>query len=78
VAVGAAVDDEPARAADPLAAVVVERDRLLALLDQALVDDVEHLEKRHLRADVGRLVRDEAALGLRVLLPPDFERDLHL
>ena len=49
---GAAVDDDAAGAADALAAVVVERDRLLALRDQALVDDVEHLEERHVGADV--------------------------
>ena len=34
-AVGLAVDHQPARAADALAAVVVERDRLLALGDRA-------------------------------------------
>ena len=77
-AVRPAVDDDAAGAADALAAVVVEGDRVLALLDQALVDDVEHLEERHVRADVGRLVGDEAARRLRVLLPPDLERDLHL
>ncbi len=38
-----------AHAADPLAAIVIEGDRLLALLDEPLVHDVEHLEKRHVR-----------------------------
>ena len=42
-----AVDHHAAHAADAFAAIVVEGDRLLALLDQALVDDVEHLEERH-------------------------------
>ncbi len=42
----------PAHAADALAAVVIERDRLLAVGDQLLVDHVEHLEERHVGVDV--------------------------
>ena len=72
------VDDEAAGPADALAAVVVEGDRVFALEGEGLVEDVEHLEKGHLGIDVGRLVGDEAAFRLRVLLPPDLERDLHL
>ena len=60
-AVGLAVDHQRARAADALAAVVVEGDRLLALGDEALVDEVEHLEERHVVADAGRVVGVEAA-----------------
>jgi hypothetical protein len=45
--VGHAVDDHAARAADALAAVVVEGDGILALGDEALVHDVEHLEEGH-------------------------------
>ena len=41
-----AVDHEAAGAADPLAAVVLEGDRLLAALGELLVEDVEHLEER--------------------------------
>ena len=48
-------------AADALAAVVVERDRLAALLDQALVEHVEELEERHVGADVVDLVGLERA-----------------
>ena len=70
-AVGRAVDDHAAGAADAFAAVVVEGDRLLALADEALVDDVEHLQERHVRRDVGRVVGDEPPLALAVLLPPD-------
>ena len=44
-AVGLAVDHERAGAADSLAAVVRERDRLLALRGQLVVHDVEHLEE---------------------------------
>ena len=50
--VGHAVDHETAHAADALAAIVIERDRLLALRDQAFVDHIQHLQKRHVRADV--------------------------
>ncbi len=77
-AVGTAVDDHAARAADAFPAVVVEGDRVLALPDQPLVDDVEHLEEGHLLVDVAGLVGDEAARGFRVLLAPDLESDLHL
>ena len=68
--VGDAVDHLRAGAADPLAAVVVEDDRLFAALDQVLVDFVEHLEKRHVGADVLRLVLLESPLVLGVLLTP--------
>ena len=44
----------PHDAADALAAVVVERDRLAVLVDQLLVDVVEHLEERRVVGD-GRL-----------------------
>ena len=72
-AVRLAVDDDAALAADPLAAVVVEGDRLLAPRDQPLVDHVEHLEERHVGADVAGLVGHEPPLGLAVLLPPDVQ-----
>src|SRR5262245_3283797 len=63
-AVGLAVDHHPAGAADPLAAVVLEGDGLLALGDQPLVDRVEHLEEGHVRADAPGLldVGDHLAL----------------
>jgi hypothetical protein len=77
-AVRPAVDDDAARAADALAAVVVERDRVFALLREVLVHDVEHLEERHVRIDVVRLVADELAGRLRVLLAPDVQREVHL
>src|SRR2546426_807820 len=72
-----AVDHEATRAADTLAAVVLERDRRLAAIDQLLVDDVEHLEKGHVRADVLRLVGDQAAAGAPALLAPHPERQGH-
>jgi hypothetical protein len=51
-AVRLAVDHAAAAAADALAAVVVEGDRLLVLLDELLVDVVEHLEEGHVVGDV--------------------------
>ena len=74
-AVRDAVDHEAARAADALAAVVIERDRLLACADQVLVHDVEHLQKGHVLAHVVRLVRDELARRrCASRLAPDLER----
>ena len=76
-AVGPAVDHHGARAADALAAVVVERDRLLAPRVQLLVQHVEQLEERHLGADVAHLVGLEAARGVRAGLPPHLEVQIH-
>ena len=46
-AVRDAVDHQAAAAADAFAAVGVERDRILAFLDELFVDDIQHLEERH-------------------------------
>jgi hypothetical protein len=77
-AVRDAVDHDTARTADALATVGVERHRLLALEGQPLVEDVEHLEERHVLADVLQAVGDHLTLGLGVLLAPDTNGDLHL
>ena len=50
--VGVAVDDHAALPADTFAAVMIEGDRLLPLENQPFVDHVEHLEKRHVGADL--------------------------
>ncbi len=76
-AVRLAVDHHAAGAANPLPAVVVECDRLLALVDQPLVEHVQHLEKRHVGRDAGDLVGLEPARLLRPLLPPHLERHIH-
>jgi hypothetical protein len=44
--VGVSVDDDPALAADALAAVRVEGERLLALVEELFVENVEHFEER--------------------------------
>jgi hypothetical protein len=54
------VDEEAAHAADALAAVRVERDGLLALRHEPLVQHVQHLEEGHV-ADVRQLVPLEVA-----------------
>jgi hypothetical protein len=47
--VRAPVDHHPTRPADPLAAVALERERLLTLGEEPLVEDVEYLQERHIR-----------------------------
>jgi len=39
------IDHDPARAADPFAAIVFEGDRLLALAEETLVENVEHFQE---------------------------------
>jgi len=73
-----AVDHDPALPADPLPAVMIEGDRLLAIENQPLVDHVEHLEERHVRADVARRIGLEPPRGVAVLLPPDIQGQVDL
>ena len=64
-------------AADALAAVVVERDRLAALGDQPLVEHVEQLEERRLvadRVDACSVSKWPSIVGAR--LPPDLQRQI--
>ncbi len=70
------VDHQRARSADALTTVVVEDDRLLALLDEPLVEDVEHLEERRLVTDLGDLMALETALSGRAVLTPDLEGEI--
>ena len=77
-AVRLAVDHQAAHAADALATVGVERDRLLALGVELLVEHVEHLEERHVLGDAVELVGVHRALRRGVRLAPDLEGDLHL
>ena len=71
-----AVDHQAAAAADAFAAIRIERDRILALLDQRFVDDVEHLEERHVGMHVvGGVVHEPAGL-IGPGLPPHFQISL--
>ena len=72
-----AVDHHRARTADALAAVVVERDRLAAVGEQLLVEDVEQLEERHVGADVRDVEVLELAGRGRALLAPHPELQIH-
>ena len=65
-----------AHAADALPAVVVEGDRVTALCDDALVDDIEHFQE----GGAGRDARSgdllEVALVSLAILAPDLEREV--
>jgi hypothetical protein len=67
------VDHQRARATDAFAAVVRERDGLLAALVEPLVDDIEHLEERHLGTHIRRVVSLELPGRVRPLLTPDLQ-----
>src|SRR6267378_1936315 len=75
--VRAAVDHHAARPANPLAAVVVERDRLVLAREQLLVEYVEHLEERHIGTHVRHVVADKDPRELWPRLPPDVQRHTH-
>jgi hypothetical protein len=68
---GLAIDHGAAAAADAFAAVVLEGDGFLALQDELLVDDIEHLEEGHVRGNVASLVFLELARCVGASLTPD-------
>jgi hypothetical protein len=76
-AVGVAVDDEAARPADALAAVVVEGHGVLAAQEEVLVEGVEHFEEGHVPGDAVDLVGDHGARFGGVLLAPDAQVEPH-
>src|SRR5205085_224660 len=71
-------DHHRAGAADALAAIVIERDRIVAGRDQLLVQYVEHFQERHVRADIIDLIVNESPNRFRVFLPPDLEMEFHI
>jgi hypothetical protein len=52
------VNRERAGAANPFAAIGIERDWLVALPEQFFVQNVKHFEKRSVRRNVAHLVID--------------------
>ena len=66
-----AVHQKSAGAADPLAAIRVERNRIFSPRDQPFVDDVEQFEERHIGRDVARLIVNELPGGVGARLAPD-------
>ena len=73
-----AVDHQRAHAADAFAAIVIERDGLLTLVAQLLVEDVEHLEERGVGRNLLDLVRDEIAGHVALGLAPDVELEIDI
>src|SRR6266487_3327872 len=74
---GLAVDDERTGAADAFATIVVKRDRVFAFRGQLFVDHVEHLEERHVRVELRRLISLKPTGTLRAFLAPDLESHFH-
>ena len=73
--VGLSVDHQRAGAADALAAIVGESDRFVALQGELVVQDVEHLQKRHVRIQVVRGIVDKAPPVLGARLAPHANGD---
>jgi hypothetical protein len=72
-----AVDHHAAHAADAFAAVVVEGHRVVAVEDELLVEDVEHLQEARVRGDVLDVVADHPAGVGGSLLAPHAHLDVH-
>ena len=69
---GTAIDVEAAHAADTFTAVVVETDGMgYAVVDELLIEDVEHLKERAFRRYVVEMIYLEMAFGEGVFLTPD-------
>ena len=75
-AVGLAVDHQPAGAADAFPAVVLEGHGLLAFGDEPLVQQVEHLQERHVLAHAGHGVLHHGTGVGRPGLAPDPEGEI--
>jgi hypothetical protein len=56
---------------------MVEGNRVLTLGDETLIEDVEHLEERHVLADVWKVITHHAARILGALLSPDVKYEIH-
>jgi hypothetical protein len=73
-----AVDHQRARPADALTAVRVERHRLDSGGSQALVDDVEHLQERHLVVDPRRVDDVEVTVVVGAVLTPEAQGEVEV
>ena len=71
------VDEEAARSANAFATVVVERDRIIALAHEVVVQHIEHFEKGHVLGNIVHGVVLDAALVVRAALPPDLQVQFH-
>ena len=72
-AVCVAVDTQRASTADTLTAVVVECYGLFTLVDELVVEDVEHLQERAFGRDIFHNIGLEFAFCFGVWLAPDFK-----
>ena len=72
IAMRPTINIESAHAADALATVVVETNGMCdAVVDEPLIQDVEHLKKRAVRRDIVDGIGFEMPLGAGVLLSPN-------
>ena len=67
-----------AHTADTLAAIVVEYDWLFALVDQTLIQNVQHFQERDTLVDLVDLVSLELSFFLRTSLTPNFKRYFYI
>jgi hypothetical protein len=74
---GQTVDHAAATPADPFTAVMVKRNGILSLMDEVLVDHIEHFQKRHVRGDVFGLISFEIPLVTGTFLPPYLESQMN-
>jgi hypothetical protein len=61
-AMGAAVDIQAAHPANTFPAVMIEYHRFFIFLNKALIQDIEHLQKRTIRGNTFELIGHEFSL----------------
>jgi hypothetical protein len=71
------VDHHPAAPADAFPAVMIERDSVLTFPYKLEVEKIQHFEKRHVGRNTLDIVGDKLAFRIPVLLPPDFQGEIH-
>ena len=64
--VRAAVDIQAAHPTDSLAAIVIEMNRVFAFWDEAFVQNIQHLQERHIGRYVIHIICFEGAFGAAV------------
>src|SRR5689334_19144824 len=65
------------RTANSLPAIMIESNRIFSFADQSLIQNIKHLQERHLRRNVFHLIGFKSSFALVTALSPNLEREIH-